>query len=153
MLVLLKRKVRPLMYHQAINSVKEARSSIRMRFKDRFCSREENVFFPSVCVSTNWASVIFCTFMCTQEQTHLFLFFLFRQIPLNTRLCTLRNHRVNFVTEHFSRVTWWMGIISHYLWCPPNFITKIQTWTDELLLNDELHLLLLAWILPCWKKQ
>lgn len=42
MSVLLRWKVRPLMYYQAINSVTEARSSIRMGFKDqlqgRFCA-------------------------------------------------------------------------------------------------------------------
>lgn len=38
MLVLLRCKVWPLMHYQAINSVTEARSSVRMRFKDRLRS-------------------------------------------------------------------------------------------------------------------
>lgn len=50
MLVLLRWKVRPLMYYQAINSVTEARSSIRMRFKDHlqsgFCAESRLFVFP-----------------------------------------------------------------------------------------------------------
>lgn len=152
MLVLLKRKVRPLMYHRAINSVKEARSSIRMRFKDRFCSREENVFLPSVCVSRQIEHLQFSAPSRAHKTKNICFFFFFIQTD-SAKHPPLHNHRVNFVTRPFSRVTWRMGIISHYVWCPPNFISKIQTWTDELLLNDELHLLLLAWILLCWNKQ
>lgn len=50
MLVLLRWKVRPLMYYQAINSVTEARSSIRMRFKDQlqggFCAGSRLLVLP-----------------------------------------------------------------------------------------------------------
>lgn len=86
MLVLLRRKVRPLMYYQAINSVEEARSSITMRFKDQFCGREKNDFFLSpsgsgicdflhLCAHTGWrkcASSIFfnLVFLLMPESLH-----------------------------------------------------------------------------------
>lgn len=50
MLVLLRWKVRPLMHYQAINSVTEARSSIRIRFKDQLqsgsCAGSRLFVFP-----------------------------------------------------------------------------------------------------------
>lgn len=149
MLVLLRRKVRPLMYYQAINSVKEARSSIMMRFKDQFCGWEKNDFFLSP--SLGLASVISLLFFFAPSCAHkaeeicLTFFFFFRTCDLfMPSLNVLDNHCVNFVSGCLSCVTWSRRIISHFVRSPPNFDSEIQTWTAELVLNDEAHLLLFA---------
>lgn len=48
MLVLLRWKVRPLVHYQAINSVTEARSSIRIRFKDQLTEGVDRLCFLPV---------------------------------------------------------------------------------------------------------
>lgn len=64
MLVLLRWKVWPLMYYQAINSTTEARSSIRMCFRDqlqgRFCAGSRLCFLP-VCLDVRAPVLILCS--------------------------------------------------------------------------------------------
>lgn len=102
MLVLLRWKVRPLMYYQAINSATEARSSIRMCFKDqlqgRFCAGSRLCFLP-VCLDVRAPVLILCS-LCIFAQKKPDVPFLARPIPVNSRW-----HCMNFVIEYFSRVT------------------------------------------------
>lgn len=99
MSVPLRWKVRPLMYYQAINSITEARSSIRMGFRDhlqgRFCAGSRLRLLPvrlDVC-----ASVLILRIHSTNTGVALH-HFLLSSSPVQFSC-------MNFVTDYFSPVT------------------------------------------------
>lgn len=135
------------MYYQAINSVTEARSSIRMRFKDQlqgsFCAGSRLHFLP-VRLDVRAAALMLMT---PSVYSHtLLLFYFYSPIPVIPRLilCNTRLPCMNFVTScALQSCDVSMGLSP--IMTDVNLIFgKIQMCTAELLPNYELHLLQIA---------
>lgn len=142
MLVLLGWKVRPLMYYRAINSVTEARSSIRMRFKDQLQggSVQGADCVSSLCIWTlghrRWccAPPVLSHIKHTSHAARFLNFYFIQLNPSVTSPHTAWCQAAPNGPRHqlCSLVVWRVhGIISHYDGCQPNFLQNpdVPRWT------------------------